>query len=238
MGVGQWPAIIDEETAEKLDAVLLDPARRKNHVGNAPTRYLASVLTCTCGEPMYSRTRKRADGSTSRFYTCKRSTPGQTHVSIGVEVDEVIERVILARMTKPDALEVIRKALAPQDDDLSRKMQDLFGQRAALLSRLEALDASVVDGDVDVLTFGRLETKIREQLASIDARLQEMTETMGADPLATELTEDVEFAQWWEGASIEDKRRLTNLLMEIRVFPGKPGAKKFDPKRVQVVWKS
>ena len=52
------------------------------------------------------------------------------------------------------------------------------------------------------------------------------------------MTEDVVFAEWWESASVEDKRRLTKLLMEIRILPGKQGAKRFDPKRVQIDWKS
>lgn len=41
IGPGQWPAIIDEELGEKIDAVLRDPSRRRNHVGNAPHTLLS-----------------------------------------------------------------------------------------------------------------------------------------------------------------------------------------------------
>lgn len=238
VGKGTWPAIIDEELGEKLDAVLRDPSRRRNHVGNAPTRYLASVLICTCGDPMYSRIRTRKDGSKQRFYSCKREQTGQRHTTIGAEVDDLVSQVIVARMSKPDALEVLRSALTPEDDTLSERMQVLFQNRTALLARRESLEESVIDGELDASTFARVEKKIASQLAKIDEELQQITETLGADPLAAELTEDVIFADWWEQASVEDKRRLTKLLMDVHILPGKQGAKRFDPKRVKITWKS
>lgn len=141
-------------------------------------------------------------------------------------------------MSKPDALEMLRSALTPEDDTLSERMQSLFQDRTALLARREALEESVIDGERDASTFARVEKKIAAQLAKVDEELQSITETLGADPLATELTEDVVFAEWWESASVEDKRRLTKLLMEICILPGNQGAKRFDPKRVQIDWKS
>lgn len=240
VGKGSWPAIIGEELGEKIDAVLRDPSRRRNHVGNAPTRYLASVLVCTCGGPMYSRIRTRKDGSKHRFYACKREKIGERHTAIGSEeVDDLVSQVIIARMSKPDALEVLRSALTPEDDTLSEKMQSLFQGRTALLARREALEESVIDGEIDTSTFARVEKKIAAQLARVDEELQKITETLGADPLAVELgAEDVIFADWWESASVEDKRRLTKLLMDIHIQAGKQGAKKFDPTRVKITWKN
>ncbi|WKD56890.1 hypothetical protein CAPI_01580 [Corynebacterium capitovis DSM 44611] len=237
IGPGSWPAIIDSATGEKLDAVLNDPARRKNHAGTAPTKFLASVLTCTCGDPMYSRSRQWG-GKSKKFYSCKRSKTGAQHVSIGDEVDDLVQKVILARMAKPDAVEVVRQALAPEDEDLSEKMKDLFTERTALLARREEVEEQVASGDVDVTVFARVEAKIADKLASIDSQLNTMTSSMGVDPLTTEITDGVDFGEWWEGASVEDKRRLTKLLMEIHILPGKLGAKKFDPTRVKITWKS
>ncbi|MCX2163964.1 recombinase family protein [Corynebacterium auriscanis] len=238
LGPGTWPAIIDEATGENLDVVLRDPARRSNHSGNAPTRYLASVLTCTCGDPMYSRSRGRRDGSMQRFYTCKRSNPGGKHVSIGAEIDEFIERVILARMAEPDALRVIQQALALAEDDAATdELQHLLADRNAFLARRESIEESVIAGNIDVDTFGRLENKIAKQVATIESRLAELTAVHDADPLAAELADASDFPEWWEGASVQDKRRLTRLLMEIHILPGRAGAKQFDPNRVQVTWK-
>lgn len=109
---------------------------------------------------------------------------------------------------------------------------------ATVSGRREALEESVIEGELDTLTFARVEKKIAAQLAKVDEELQSITETLGADPLAAELTEDVIFADWWESASVEDKRRLTKLLMEIHIQPGKQGAKKFDPNRVKITWKT
>lgn len=237
IGPGQWPAIIDEATGEKLDAVLRDPSRRRSHAGNAPTRYLASVLTCTCGDPMYSRTRAREDGSRKRYYACGRGIPGGTHVTIGDEVDSLIERVIIGRMSKPDGLELLQQSLSTNKDSTeTEELQELVSQRNALLARLELLEDSLVDGEIGVDAFTRLEKKIAEQLTGIDDRLQNLTSARSADPLAAELIGVKDFAQWWVGASVEDKRRLTRILMDIHILPGTHGAKKFDPTRVQVTW--
>lgn len=67
--------------------------------------------------------------------------------------------MIIARMSKPDALEVLRSALTPEDDTLSERMQSLFQDRTALLARREALEESVIDGEFDTSTFARVEKK-------------------------------------------------------------------------------
>lgn len=238
IGKGSWPAIIDEATGEKLDAVLYDPARRSSHVGNAPRYFLASVLTCTCGEPMYARYRKTTSGERRRFYTCKRSEPGGTHVSIGAEVEGLIEAIIIRRMAQPDAVETLRRALSPGGNDgLTEQLQELTGERNALLARREQIEEAVIAADIDLSTFTRVSKKLEKQLAAIDGKLHELAASCDVDPLAAELADGPEFSQWWEGASIEDKRRLTRLLMEIHILPGKHGAKTFDPHRVNIIWR-
>lgn len=238
IGPGQWPTIIDEATGEQLDAVLKDPARRTSHAGNAPTRYLASVLTCTCGDPMYARTRLRKDGSRQRFYMCKRTTPGKKHVSIGAEVDELIEEVILARLSQPDMLDLVKQSLVPEGgDSTAAVMRDLIAERNSLLARREVLEESVIAGEIGSEIFGRLESKIAAKLTTIDDQVAELTTAHDADPLIVELADITEFGDWWRDASVEDKRRITRLLMEIHIRPGEHGAKHFNPKRVRITWK-
>ena len=237
VGKGNWPAIIDEVTGEKLDAVLRDPSRRFSHSGNAPRYFLASVLTCTCGDPMYSRSRKNKRGERQRFYTCKRTEPGGTHVSIGAEVDDLIEAVILKRMAQPDAVDALRNALTPEDDTLTQQLQELAGQRNVLLAKREQFEEVAINEDIDMSTFARMSKKIEDQISAIDKEVHKLTASHDADPLAVELANGPDFAEWWSGASVEDKRRLTRLLMEIYILPGKHGAKKFDPHRVKITWR-
>ena len=187
IGKGNWPAIIDEVTGEKLDAVLRDPSRKLSHSGNAPRYFLASVLTCTCGDPMYSRSRKNKDGSPRRFYTCKRSEPGGTHVSIGAEVDDLIEAVILKRMAQPDAVDALRNALTPEDDTLTERLQELTGRRNVLLAKREQFEEVALNEEIDMSTFARMSKKIDAQIAAIDKKLHKLMASHDADPLAVEL---------------------------------------------------
>lgn len=237
VGAGNWPAIIDEATGEKLDAILRDPTRKHSHSGNAPRYFLASVLTCTCGDPMYSRSRKNSKGEARRFYTCKRTEPGGTHVSIGAEVDDLIEAIIIKRMQQPDAMDALKQALAPEDDSLTEQLQELTGQRNALLAKREQIEDAVIREDVDMSTFARVSKKIEVQIADLDETMRELTAGRDTDPLAAELANGPDFAEWWRSASVEDKRRLTRLLMNIHILPGKAGAKTFDPQRVSITWR-
>lgn len=237
VGAGNWPAIIDEVTGKKLDAILNDSSRKHSHSGNAPRYFLASVLTCTCGDPMYSRSRKNSKGEPRRFYTCKRTEPGGTHVSIGSEVDDLIEAVILKRMQQPDAMDALQQALAPEDDSLTEQLQELTGQRNALLAKREQFEEVSINGDIDMSTFTRMSKKIEARIAVIDKKVHELTASRDADPLAAELANGPDFAEWWRSASVEDKRRLTRLLMDIHILPGKAGAKTFDPQRVSITWR-
>ena len=237
VGAGNWPAIIDEATGEKLDAILRDPTRKRSHSGNAPRYFLASVLTCTCGDPMYSRSRKNSKGEARRFYTCKRTEPGGTHVSIGAEVDDLIEAIIIKRMQQPDAMDALQQALAPEDDSLTEQLQELTGQRNALLAKREQVEDAVIREDVDMSTFARVSKKIEVQIADLDETMRELTAGRDADPLAAELANGPDFAEWWRSASVEDKRRLTRLLMDIHILPGRLGAKTFDPQRVSITWR-
>ena len=237
IGKGNWPAIIDEETGARLDLILNDPGRKTTHAGTAPTRFLASVLTCTCGDPMYSRSRKNKDGSPRRFYTCKRSRPGERHVSIGDEIDDIIEAIILKRMAKPDAIEAIQVALTdPSKEEARDKIRQLHAERAVLLTRREDLEQSVAEGELSASAFNRIEAKIIGKISKIDSSIARVQTEHQADPLAEEFTADTDFATWWDNASVEDKRRLTRLLMEIHIAPGKHGAKTFDPNRIKITW--
>ena len=86
-------------------------------------------------------------------------------------------------------------------------------------------------------TFARMSKKIEDQISAIDKEVHKLTASHDADPLAVELANGPDFAEWWSGASVEDKRRLTRLLMDIHILPGKHGAKKFDPHRVKITWR-
>lgn len=140
-------------------------------------------------------------------------------------------------MEQPDAVDTLRRALATEDDTLTEQLQELTGQRNALLAKRGQIEDAAINEEVDMSTFARMPKKIEAQIAGLDEALRELAVSYDADPLATELADGPDFAEWWGSASVEDKRRLTRLLMDIHILPGKPGAKVFDPHRVKITWK-
>lgn len=106
-----------------------------------------------------------------------------------------------------------------------------------LLANREQFEEVAINEEIDMSTFARMSKKIDAQIAVIDKKVHELAASHDADPLAVELADGPDFSEWWEGASVEDRRRLTRLLMEIHILPGKPGAKSFDPHRVKITWR-
>src|SRR5699024_5223536 len=141
------------------------------------------------------------------------------------------------RMAQPDAVDALRNALTPEDDTLTEQLQELAGQRNVLLAKREQFETVAINEEIDMSIFARMSKKIDAQIAAIDKKVRELTASHDADPLAVELADGPDFAEWWSGASVEDKRRLTRLLMEIHILSGKHGAKKFDPHRVKIAWR-
>ena len=127
--------------------------------------------------------------------------------------------------------------MAPEDETVTEQLRELTGERNALLARREQIENVLINEDVDFSMHVRLLKKMEKQLSEIDETLRDLAASQDADPLAIELVDGTDFAQWWSGASVEDKRRLVRLLMEIHILPGKQGAKGFDPHRVKITWK-
>ena len=116
-------------------------------------------------------------------------------------------------------MEALQQALSPEDDGLTEQLQELAGQRNLLLARREQIEEAIIAADVDISTFARVSKKIEVQISVIDEKMRELTTSREADPLAIELADGPNFAEWWAGASVEDDRRLTRLLMKIHILP-------------------
>lgn len=229
---GQWPAILNRDNWEALKAVLTDPSRRVNHVGNTPRHLVSGLLDCMCGAPMYHRTRRRKDGSQRGFYSCKKTSPGD-HVSIGDEVEVFIAEVVLARLERDDMAEVIARAYAAQStgtDDIG----EIVSQREVLLVRREALEEKVVTGELDPHTFSRVVSKINIQIEGVDTRLATLRQR--DDTALLQIPHGEYVRDWWREADLGSRRRAIETLMAIAIGPGTPGAKRFEPRRVSVTW--
>ncbi|WP_341257830.1 recombinase family protein [Gordonia malaquae] len=233
VGEGEWPAIVEPAMWERVQAVLSDPTRVTNRVGNRPQRLMSGLLRCQCGEPMYRRTRPRKSGGRYSYYSCKRVRSG-THVHIGSDdVDEAVTALVIERLKKTDIAAAL--AVATRTDGRSGELAELTAERSDLLARRDALEDAVAGGEVSVAAFGRAIDRVEARLAEVGEKIEELAVTADAPPLAGVATaESIE--KWWEGADLMRRRALVDFLVTVTVGPGKYGAKKFDPSRLSVDW--
>lgn len=235
VGKGSWPAIIEPDQWERVQAVLADPARVSNKVGNTPQRLLSGLLLCQCGQPMYRRTRPLKSGGRFSYYSCKRVAAG-THVHIGSDdTDAAVEALVIERLKKTDLAAALAAAAAT--DDSSAELAERTRERTDLLARRDELEEAVAEGTLAVAAFGRAVERVEARLAAIDEAIATLSASSDAPPLAEIATaESVETG--WGSADLMRRRRIVQHLMTITVGPGRHGAKKFDPDRLRVTWRS
>ncbi len=218
VGDGQWPPILDEQTHYACVGRLTDPRRRSNE-GRGARHLLSGLARCgVCGGPLVVQKNRG-----HLAYLCREGF----HVSRKQDhVDDFVTRVILARLARPDLLELLTGGQ---------------GDVEATAAAVEAAEKQVrLDGFYDAAAAGELTPAA---LARIEAKLIPEIENarrrairVAPSPLLLQLTEaDAEVR--WAGLSLEQKREVIDVLCVVRVLPTGRGRRTFDPETIELVWK-
>jgi site-specific DNA recombinase len=208
---GQWPPILDDDTFDRLQAVLSDPKRRKG--GGGPARHmLTGLIRCHCGRPM----QMRPNAKKVRRYYCRAEHGG---CGAGIHAERTEDLVVDALFAAIDS------------GDLERAMsEDIDGDSALTAirsdeSRLVQLTADYADG-----LMGRAEWLTAR--ARIEARIEANRRKAGRwMPGVASLTRDE-----WAAHDLPWKRAALRLVFDaIVIGPTVKGG--FDPTRIQPVWR-
>jgi site-specific DNA recombinase len=231
VGPADWPAILPEEVWREVCAVLSDPTRRTNT--SVARRWLLSGLArCgVCGEPVRSFSAGASRRPTKPVYTCRN---GRHIIRNAAEVDEYISAVIIERLSRPDAVDL----LAP---DRSNDVAQLHLKDAVLRARLDEYARMAGEGQIEPGQLVQITASIRGQREEIT---RELNAANGGSVLAGVAdAEDVEAA--WSGLDLSRKRAIIDVLIEVVILPAKRGRRPgwragesyFDPASVQIEWK-
>lgn len=163
-------------------------------------------------------------GSTAYAPTYVANGPGKCNVSITRRAaDAFVTEVLLARLSRPDA----RDLLAPTRPD----QNELLSEATQLRQRREELADLVADG---LLTA----TAARPRLAALAQRLQELELVADArSPLTEELLQDPRevWAQW----SMPQRREVLRLLGRVTLrHVGPRNGPRADPTRISFSWRT
>jgi len=218
-GPAAWPAIVDGDTHRLCVDRMSDP-RRKSQRDSSLKHLLSGAAKCgVCGGFM------RVQKNRTHFaYLCKDAF----HVSVKTtHIEELVTAVVIARMSRPDILELLRPAAtgdeaAQAEEELKKKRQEL-----------EAFYDRAGDGGISAAGMARIEARMLPQIAELE-RLAHPTQI---HPLLREMA-GPNAAEAWESFSIGTQRQIVESLMTIRVHPTQQGARTFDPNRVEIKWRT
>jgi len=216
-GTGSWPAVFDPETFDQLAAVLSDPRRHAYAASTVAKHLLSGLAVCgRCGDLMYANAAPDTIGKDLKVYRCLR-----LHLARRLDrVDDVVEEHVIARLTQPDAADLIYPDL-----DLDR----LRGEIVELRGRRDTIVEMLADGLADP-------GKAREQTTRLTGRIsvleRDIMTAAGSAPLAQLVTGD-DVRAVWVGLEMAAKREVIRLLFTVRILPAGRGTR-FDPTQIEV----
>jgi site-specific DNA recombinase len=239
VGRAEWPPILDEDTWRGLCAMLGDPSRRTNKT--TARRWLLSGLA-RCGAPVGdticgSPVRSTSAGGRSRGrqlkpgYTCR---TGKHVVRDAAELDAYVEAVIIERLSRPDAAEL----LTP---DQTGDTTALHLRDAALRARLDKLGRLYGEDVIDAAQLAQGTAAIRVQREQITAQLA----AASRGSVLVGVADASDPAKVWAGLDLSRKRAIIEVLVDVVILPAHKGRRAgwqagetyFDPASVAITWK-
>jgi site-specific DNA recombinase len=229
VGRADWPPILDEGTWRGVCAVLSDPGRRTN-TSTARRWLLSGLAVCgVCGDPVRSTSAGTVHGRpTKPAYTCR---SGKHVVRDAAEVDRFVEQVILERLSRPDA----RELLAP---DQTTDTAALHARDAALRGRLDELGRLYGEDVIDAPQLAQGTAAIRRQREQITAELA----AASRGSVLAGVADAPDPAKVWAGLDLSRRRAIVDTLATVTILPGRKGRRPgwragesyFDPATVRV----
>lgn len=223
------PRVVDEDTHERIKAVLTDPVRRTSPAGRTPKYLLSGIARCgRCRGVMaraVGRMTRQANGNAKRqqpSYVCSECYRVRRKQS---DVDVLVEGIVVGRLQMPDATQLF----AAGDP---AALQDAHDTIESLDARLANAADMFAAGDIDAAQLTRITERLRAD------RLQATAAVEAALPAAVPAgLMGGAAAEVWGGLSIDSKRAVLAALVTVTILPSGSG-KAFDPDTVVVAWRS
>ncbi len=226
IGGGEWPALLDEPTWQRVVALLTDPARRTSPASSAIKYLLSGIARCdVCSGPMRVLIAGK-DGRKQDSYACQDSY----HVRRQRQpLDDLVTQIIITRLAQPDAADLFTE----QDSEAARDARE---QADAVRARLDLAADAYATGDIDARQLARITSRLRPQLEQHEQIARDLSSVPDLLDLATP-----DIAERWAEVPLPRQRAVIDLLLEIRVKPvtRRGGqAAHFDPESVLISWRA
>lgn len=223
---GKWPVIVGEDTWRAAKGILEDDDRATSP--GPGRRWLLSGIAlcgvCNDGTTVTSGSRgvqTGRPGPTQPIYRCRATK----HLARYTEpIDDLVERFVIRRLSRPDAVDLLVDHEAPGMDALRTSA-------VTLRARLSGLAAEFADDDeADSREYREATKRIKARLAAVEAKM--------AHPQRARVLVDLVVAEdpadAWESMPLDRQRAVVSELVTVTLLRGRPGRAPFDPATVRI----
>ncbi|MEX2659701.1 MAG: recombinase family protein [Acidimicrobiales bacterium] len=218
VGAGNWPALVDEERFERVQARLV--AQRTSLTRQTSTaRLLSGVGRCgVCG----GKVNAGHDRNKRKMYQCRTSFCVARDL---VKLDEFVTAVVLARLARPDVTEALGGVVDPAAEDARQAAAKL---RAQLDEAVEEFTA----GNLTASTLSKVEARLVPLIDQAERTARNAVVPIELDVPATDLE------VWWESLTGEVRREVVaTLLAAVVILPAVRGSRTFDSSAIRIEWR-
>ena len=224
VGDGNWTPVIDRDTWTQYTRMR---SRRKvpHDWANAAKHLLSGLAVCgVCGGAMLARPEYRTRKGV-RVVTYAYSCQTNWCVSRNMKrLDDLVERIIIARFSLPDVLELMK---------VDESTVDLEAQAVDIRARWDGLAELVAEGTLRPQAVRDRAAEFRVKLDRIEAQIAEIRDRSTIADLAG--AENV--AERWHALPLPRRRSLIQSQLSIVVHK-QSNPRVFDPEDVAVTWRS
>ena len=223
VGHGDWEALYDVATHDRLVAMLTDPSRRTSPPSSATKYLLSGIARCgICDGPMRVLLATANSGRTRDSYVCQQSY----HVRRSrLDMDEQVTKVVLGVLASPEGV----AALTRGDSEQAQQARE---QAAALRAQLDLAADSFARGDIEMHQLARITAKLRPEAE----RAEQVARSAASAPDLLDLARP-DIAKIWESLPLARKRAVIAELVVIKVdrTTHRGGDVTYDPDAVRIL---
>lgn len=219
IGEAAWPAIVDRDTWDALQAILSD---RSSKSRNVLVRWLTGVLHCgRCERPLIG-----CYGNHGPRYWCATPRGGCGRISVrALHAEEEVERQVLEYLTDPAVLARLRSAYS------STSVKEARAELAADEQQLQQLAGMWAKRELSFAEYGEarriISDRIKASRALVTASLPQTVRLL--------LAEDDVREGWAKLLPAARRDVVLALVPGYVVQPAIPGFQRFDPRRLVVM---
>lgn len=228
---GTWPAIIDPDTHERVRSVLLNPSRQATAGFGARKYLLTGFVTCgRCGTRLIAQPRT----DRRRSYTCS-SGPGRGGCGgiriLAEPLEDLIVEAVFQRLDTPH----LSAAVNEQEREGEGAEADATAVMSAAEEKLTGLATDYAD---DIITRAEWMTARKVVEARLEAARAVLARLRRSEALEDFVGHEGALRTAWPSLSLDRHRAVLAAVMDrVTIGPAIRGVNKFDPARVDVIWR-